>query len=83
MAQKWLFFPPVMQMYTKFANFTGLYFPHFTTIRNQTLQFYSLQFYLESSIGAYWNHHIGAYWNHPLEQTVNILATHDYVNVFN
>ena len=25
---------------TKFANFTGLYFPHFT-IRNQTLQFYS------------------------------------------
>jgi hypothetical protein len=27
-----------MQIYTKFANFTGLYFPHFTTIRNQTLQ---------------------------------------------
>ena len=30
-----------MQIYTKFANFTGLYFPHFTTFRNQTLQFYS------------------------------------------
>jgi hypothetical protein len=30
-----------MQIYTRFANFTGLYFPHFTTIRNQTLQFYS------------------------------------------
>jgi hypothetical protein len=29
------------KIYTKFANFTGLYFPHFTTIRNQTLQFYS------------------------------------------
>ena len=28
-------------VYTKFANFTGLYFPHFTTIRNQTLQIYS------------------------------------------
>jgi hypothetical protein len=31
-----------MQIYTKFANFTVLYFPHFTTIHNQTLQFYSL-----------------------------------------
>jgi hypothetical protein len=29
-----------IQIYTKFANFSGLYF-HFTTIRNQTLQFYS------------------------------------------
>ena len=27
--------------YTKFANFAGLYFPHFTTFRNQTLQSYS------------------------------------------
>ena len=25
-----------MQIYTKFANFTGLHFPHFTTIRNFT-----------------------------------------------
>jgi hypothetical protein len=24
----------------KFANFGGLYFPHFETFRNQTLQFY-------------------------------------------
>jgi hypothetical protein len=30
-----------MQIYTKFANFTGLYFHHFTTIRDQTVQFYS------------------------------------------
>jgi hypothetical protein len=30
----------VMQIYTKFANFTGLYFPHFTRFRNQTLKFY-------------------------------------------
>jgi hypothetical protein len=29
-----------MQIYTKFSNFTGLYFPHFKTIRNPTLQFF-------------------------------------------
>jgi hypothetical protein len=28
------------QINTKFANFAGLYFPHFTTLRNQTLLFY-------------------------------------------
>jgi hypothetical protein len=38
---KMVIFPRVMQIHTKFANFTGLYFPHFTTIRNQTLPFYS------------------------------------------
>jgi hypothetical protein len=27
-----------IQKYTKFANFAGLYFPHFTTFRNQTLR---------------------------------------------
>jgi hypothetical protein len=31
-----------MQKYTKFANFARLYFPHFTTFRNQTFQFYSI-----------------------------------------
>ena len=32
---------------TKFANFTGLYFLHFTTfISNQSLQFYSLTLFL-------------------------------------
>ena len=30
----------VIQKYTKFANFAGLYFSHFTTFRDQTLQFY-------------------------------------------
>ena len=30
-----------IQKYTKFANFARPYFPHFTTFRNQTLQFYS------------------------------------------
>jgi hypothetical protein len=31
----------VIQIHTaKFANFAGLCFPHFTTFRNQTLQFY-------------------------------------------
>jgi hypothetical protein len=29
-----------VQINTKLANFAGLYFPNFTTIRNQTLQFY-------------------------------------------
>ena len=33
--QKWLFLPRVIQIYTKFANFTGLYFLHFTTFSNQ------------------------------------------------
>ena len=33
--------PRVIQIYTKFANFTGLYFLHFTTFSNQSLQFYS------------------------------------------
>ena len=33
-------FQCVIQKYTKFANFAGLYFPHFTTFRDQTLQFY-------------------------------------------
>jgi hypothetical protein len=28
-----------IQKHTKFANFARLYFPHFTTLRNQTLQF--------------------------------------------
>ena len=30
-----------IQKNTKFANFARLYFPHFTTFRNQTLQSYS------------------------------------------
>jgi DNA-directed RNA polymerase len=39
-AQMWCKFPRVIQIDTKFANFAGLYFPHFTTFRGQTLQFY-------------------------------------------
>ena len=46
--EKWLFFSGVMQIYTKFANFTGLYFPHFTTIRNQTLQLHPFKDALSS-----------------------------------
>jgi DNA-directed RNA polymerase len=30
----------IIKINTKFANFAGLYFPHFTTFRGQTLQFY-------------------------------------------
>ncbi len=37
---KWYKFLHVIQKYTKFAKFAGLYFPHFTTFRDQTLQFY-------------------------------------------
>jgi hypothetical protein len=40
-AQMWPLwqFPHPIQKYTKFANFARLCFPHFTTIRDQTLQF--------------------------------------------
>ena len=30
----------IIQKYTKVANFARLYFPHFTTFRDLTLQFY-------------------------------------------
>ena len=33
-------FGRVIQKYRKFANFAGLYFRHFTTFRNETLEFY-------------------------------------------
>jgi hypothetical protein len=39
-ARKWRIFPRVILKYSKFANFTGLYFPYFTTFCNQILQFY-------------------------------------------
>jgi hypothetical protein len=39
-AESGAFSPCVIQINTKFANFAGLYFPHFTTFRCQTLQFY-------------------------------------------
>jgi hypothetical protein len=37
-----------IQKYIKFANFARLYFPHFTTFRNHTLQFYSSKYALSS-----------------------------------
>jgi hypothetical protein len=36
---KVMHFPVCIQINTKFANFVG-HFPHFTTFRNQNLQFY-------------------------------------------
>ena len=33
-------FPCITQIYTKSANFTAIYFPYFTTLLRQTLQFY-------------------------------------------
>ena len=42
LSRKWCIFPCVIQINKKkLANFVGPYFPHFTTFRNQTLQFYS------------------------------------------
>jgi hypothetical protein len=40
----WYIFPRVIQLNTKLANFEWLYFAHFTTFRNQTLQFYYCNF---------------------------------------
>jgi hypothetical protein len=41
LSRKWCIFPRVILKYSKFANFTRLYFPYFTTFRNhETLQFY-------------------------------------------
>jgi hypothetical protein len=65
-----------MQIYTKFANFTGLYFPHFTTIRNQTLQFYSF----EDALSSYGNgfhsscldQNFVYSWNDPLRNVTPI-----------
>ena len=38
--KRYINFPRVIQKCTKFANFAGLYFPHFKTFCDQTLQFY-------------------------------------------
>ena len=38
------FFPRVIQIHTRFANFARLYFPYFTTFRHQTSQFYMQAF---------------------------------------
>jgi hypothetical protein len=60
---------------TKLANFTGLYFPHFTTIRNQTLQLYSFWDAL-SSYGAIMvpclDQDFVYSWNHPLSYRVQL-----------
>jgi hypothetical protein len=36
LGRKWCILPRVIQINTKFSNFAGLYFPHFTTFRNFT-----------------------------------------------
>ena len=70
---KIVIFTRVIQIYTKFANFTGLYFPHFTTIRNQILQFYSF-YYVLSSYGNVFRsscldrNFVYSSWNHPLRK---------------
>jgi hypothetical protein len=52
---------------------TGLYFPHFTTIRNQILQFYSF-YYVLSSYGNVFRsscldrNFVYSSWNHPLRK---------------
>jgi hypothetical protein len=39
-AQKWFIFPCIILKYSKFSNFTGLYFPYFTIFCHQIWQFY-------------------------------------------
>jgi hypothetical protein len=63
-------FTRAIQIYTKFANFTGLYFPQFTTIHNQTLQFDSFKDTLSSYGNGFrsscLDQNFVYSWNHPL-----------------
>jgi hypothetical protein len=47
LCRKWLFLPRVIQIYTKFANFTSLYFLHFTILATNLCSFtYSKMLFL-------------------------------------
>jgi hypothetical protein len=59
---------------TKFANFTGAYFLHFTTFSNQSLQFYSFQDAL-SSCGV-------GFRSSCLDQNLVYRRNHPLSNVF-
>ena len=69
-AQKWCKFLCVIQKYTKFVKFAGLYFPHFTTFRDQTLQFYSFSAALSSCSDGFrsscLDKNLAYSWNRPL-----------------
>ena len=58
------------EKYTKFAKFEVLYFPHFTTFRDQTLQFYQLKDALSSCCDGFRSscpdQNFIYSWNHPL-----------------
>ncbi len=70
--QKWCKFLHVIQKYTKFAKFAGLYFPHFTTFRDKTLQFYTnFKMHALSSCSdgfcfSCLDQNLVYSWNHPL-----------------
>ena len=70
--RKWYIFPCVIQINTKFANFAGLYFPHFTTFRGQTLQLQITNFNISlSSCGdgffsSCLDQNLVYSWNRPL-----------------
>jgi hypothetical protein len=54
-----IFTARIIQIYTKFANFTGLYFLHFTTFSNQS---------------SFLDQNLVHSWNHPLV-TISSLAS--------
>ena len=67
---KWCKFPLVIQKYTKLANFARLYFPYFSTFRDQILHFYYFSYALFScSDGfcfSFFNKNLAKHWNCPL-----------------
>ena len=61
-----------MQIYTKFSNFTGLCFPHFTTIRNQTLQFGHFKMLFPAMVMAFLDTSILYAFNNKQTKLVNL-----------
>ena len=76
-----------MQKYTKFANFTWLYFPHFTIFCDQTLQFFccgvpalvaKLNKYINSGDGirsSCLGENLVYGWNGLFRLSINVLRT--------
>ena len=70
LAWKWCKFPLVIQKYTKLANFARLYFPHFSTFRDQILHIYYFWYDLFSCGDEFcfscFNKNLAKHWNCPL-----------------
>ena len=62
--------PLVIQKYTKLANFARLYFPHFSTFRDQILHIYYFWYALFSCCDGFcfscFNKNLAKHWNCPL-----------------